>query len=249
MTVELYLVFVVATALLIATPGPNVALIVGTSLTHGARTGLMAMAGVNVGVMIQLAVVAAGLSWLVELFAQQFRPDPLCRRGLSAVPRHPDPVEGAQAVAAVRRSRRERAFARGFAVAFANPKTLIFQAAFLPQFLTDGEGRQAQLWLLAATFWVITVVGDAIWVLCAARLNARAVSGRAQLIADRVSGGILIAGAGVLLAASRLRAESQHTVAARSRTASRRLQNPHHLGIAARLRAARAASRPGGPRY
>ena len=96
----------------------------------------------------------------------------------------------------------ERAFGRGLAVAFANPKTLIFQAAFLPQFLTNGEGRQAQLWLLAATFWAITVVGDAIWVLCAARLKA-AVSGRAQLIADRVSGGILIAGAGVLLAASR----------------------------------------------
>jgi threonine/homoserine/homoserine lactone efflux protein len=97
---------------------------------------------------------------------------------------------------------RERAFARGFAVAFANPKTLIFQAAFLPQFLSNGESRQAQLWLLAATFWVITVGGDLVWVLCAARLKA-AVSGRAQLIADRVSGGILIAGAGVLLAASR----------------------------------------------
>ena len=72
MSLELYLVFVVATALLIATPGPNVALIVGTSLTHGARTGLIAMAGVNLGVMVQLVVVAAGLSWIVELFAKNF---------------------------------------------------------------------------------------------------------------------------------------------------------------------------------
>ena len=72
MSIELYLVFVLATALLIATPGPNVALIVGTSLTHGARTGLIAMAGVNIGVMIQLAVVAAGLSWIVDLFAKNF---------------------------------------------------------------------------------------------------------------------------------------------------------------------------------
>jgi len=96
----------------------------------------------------------------------------------------------------------ERAFARGFAVAFANPKTLIFQAAFLPQFLTNGEGRQAQLWLLAATFAIIAAVGDALWALCAARARA-ALSGRVQLLADRVSGAILIAGAGVLLAASR----------------------------------------------
>ena len=72
MSIELYLVFVVATAILIATPGPNVALIVGTSLRHGARTGLIAMAGVNLGVMVQLVVVAAGLSWIVELFAKNF---------------------------------------------------------------------------------------------------------------------------------------------------------------------------------
>src|SRR5689334_12146437 len=72
MSLELYLIFVVASALLVATPGPNVALIVGTSLTHGARTGLTAVAGVNVGVVIQLAVVAMGLSWVVDLFARHF---------------------------------------------------------------------------------------------------------------------------------------------------------------------------------
>ena len=201
MSLQLYLVFVVATALLIATPGPNVALIVGTSLTHGARTGLTAMAGVNIGVMVQLVVVAAGLSWLVELFARNFDlirfigAAYLLLLGIQTLWK-------ARKVAAPQPLSTERAFARGLAVAFANPKTLIFQAAFLPQFLSDGEGRQAQLWLLAGTFWIITVVGDAIWVLCAARLKA-AISGRAQLIADRVSGGILIAGAGVLLAASR----------------------------------------------
>jgi len=198
---QLYLVFVLATALLIATPGPNVALIVGTSLTHGARTGLIAMAGVNGGVMIQLAVVAAGLAWLVEIFSRNFDlirfvgAGYLLFLGIQTFWKARKPAPAAPLSS-------ERAFARGFAVAFANPKTLIFQAAFLPQFLSDGEGRQAQLWLLAATFWLITVVGDAIWVLCAARLRA-AVSGRAQLIADRVSGAILIAGAGVLLAMSR----------------------------------------------
>jgi threonine/homoserine/homoserine lactone efflux protein len=201
MSIELYLVFVLATALLIATPGPNVALIVGTSLRHGARTGLIAMAGVNLGVMVQLVVVAAGLSWIVEVFAKNF--DAIRFVGAAYLlflgvqtlwrarkPSSPQPLSP------------ERAFGRGLAVAFANPKTLIFQAAFLPQFLSDGDGRQAQLWLLAATFWVITVAGDLIWVLCAARLRA-VMSGRVQLIADRISGGILIAGAGVLLAASR----------------------------------------------
>ena len=152
MSIELYLVFVAATALLIATPGPNVALIVGTSLTHGMRTGLMAVAGVNVGVMIQLAVVAAGLSWIVDAFARNFDvirfvgAAYLLFLGIQTLWRSRKPSTPAPLSA-------QRAFSRGFAVAFANPKTLIFQAAFLPQFLSDGEGRQAQLWLLAATFW------------------------------------------------------------------------------------------------
>jgi homoserine/homoserine lactone efflux protein len=201
MSLELYLVFVAATALLIATPGPNVALIVGTSLTHGARTGLMAMAGVNVGVMIQLVVVAAGLSWVVDLFAKNF--DAIRFIGAAYLL-----FLGIQTLWKARKASppaplsHERAFARGFAVAFANPKTLIFQAAFLPQFLSNGESRQAQLWLLASTFWIITVIGDAVWVLCASRLRA-VMSSNVQLWADRISGGILIAGAGVLLAMSR----------------------------------------------
>jgi homoserine/homoserine lactone efflux protein len=201
MSLELYLVFVVASALLVATPGPNVALIVGTSLTHGLRTGLTAVAGVNVGVVIQLAVVALGLSWVVDMFARHFDvirfagAAYLLFLGVSTLwkarkPAAPQPLSP------------ERAFARGFAVAFANPKTLIFQAAFLPQFLSTGTEHSAQLWLLAATFGFIAAVGDVIWALCAARARA-AISGRAQLLADRVSGGILILGAGVLLAMSR----------------------------------------------
>ena len=58
--------------------------------------------------------------------------------------------------------RGEHAFARGFAVAFANPKTLIFHAAFLPQFLVPGQNR-TDLWLLAATFAVIGALGDGLY--------------------------------------------------------------------------------------
>jgi homoserine/homoserine lactone efflux protein len=201
MSIELYLVFVVASALLVATPGPNVALIVGTSLTHGARTGLVAVAGVNTGVVLQLVVVAAGLSWIVDLFALHF--DAIRFIGAAYLlflgiqtlwkAREPTPPQPLSP---------ERAFARGFAVAFANPKTLIFQAAFLPQFLTNGEGGAAQLWLLAATFGAIAAAGDVLWALGAARARA-VLSDRARVLADRVSGAILIAGAGVLLAASR----------------------------------------------
>ena len=202
MTLELYLIFVLASALLVATPGPNVALVVGTSLRYGARTGLLTVGGVNLGLVLQLSAVAAGLTWIVDIFARHFDviryvgAAYLALLGLQQLFTRPKADEGSATVL-----RGDRAFARGFAVAFANPKTLIFHAAFLPQFLGAGENR-ADLWLLAATFAVIAALGDGLYALFAARARA-AVTERARRIADRASGAILLGGAAVLLAARR----------------------------------------------
>ena len=202
MTLELYLLFVLASALLVATPGPNVALVVGTSLRYGARSGLLTVGGVNLGLVLQLAAVAAGLTWIVDLFAHHFDliryvgAAYLALLGLQQLLARPNAEKDAAPVL-----RGDHAFARGFAVAFANPKTLIFHAAFLPQFLGPGTD-QTNLWLLAATFAAIGALGDGLYALFAARARA-AVTERTRRIADRASGAILLGGAAVLLAARR----------------------------------------------
>lgn len=201
MTVELYLVFVLASALLIATPGPNVALVVGTSLRYGLRSGILTVVGVNAGLILQLCAVAAGLSWLVDLFARHFDviryvgAAYLALLGLQQLLAKTKPAE------AVAGLRGDHALARGFMVAFANPKTLIFHAAFLPQFL-GGSSSPLDLWLLVATYATIAAIGDGLYAVFAARARA-AVSGRAQRIADKASGAILLGGAAVLLAVRR----------------------------------------------
>jgi homoserine/homoserine lactone efflux protein len=200
MTLHLYALFVAASALLIATPGPNAALIVGTSLRHGARSALATIAGVNAGRVLQLAVVAAGLSWIVELFAHHFDviryvgAGYLVLLGLEQLLARAAPA-GAAGL------RGERAFARGFAVAFSNPKTLVFHAAFLPQFLAGSENR-ADLWLLAATFALLAAIGDALYATFAVRARA-AISERGRYLAGKVSGAILLGGAAVLLTVGR----------------------------------------------
>jgi homoserine/homoserine lactone efflux protein len=200
MSLELYLLFVLASAALIATPGPNVALIVGTSLRHGARTGLMTVAGVNAGCILQLSAVAAGLSWIVDLFAHHFDLIRYVGAGYLIVLGLQQlfakgPAEGE----AVPPLRGDKAFARGFAVAFANPKTLVFYAAFLPLFLTGAEQSRWVLWLPAATNAGIAAFGDTLYAIFAARLR-HVISGRARRIADKASGGILLGGAALLLA-------------------------------------------------
>ena len=72
MTWELYTVFVLASALLILTPGPNIALIVGTSIRHGTGIGVATVAGVNAGLTVQLVLVALGLASVAEFYARWF---------------------------------------------------------------------------------------------------------------------------------------------------------------------------------
>ncbi|MEP9367194.1 LysE family translocator [Xanthobacter sp. VNH20] len=193
--------FVLACIALGATPGPNVALIVGTALKHGRRAGMLAAAGVNVGLVLQLAVVAAGLSWLVETFARHF--DLVRYAGAAylvwlAVRQWRQAGKATQETAPSGRA----AFARGLAVAFANPKTLLFHAAFLPQFVTNPSDPVPQIALLAAIFAAIALVGDMLWAIAADRARS-ALSGRFTAMADRVSAVILAGGAAILLAAGR----------------------------------------------
>ena len=64
---------VAACVALAAIPGPNVALIVGNTLAHGARHGLATVAGTTLGIAVQVMLVALGLAVLVELFSEAFQ--------------------------------------------------------------------------------------------------------------------------------------------------------------------------------
>lgn len=195
------ILFVLASIALIATPGPNVALIVGTSLKHGRRAGLLSVAGVNLGVMTQLACVTVGLTWMVDLFARHFDLIryagaaylawlAMCQWRSAGVTREGPGPKG------------QTFFSRGLAVAFANPKTLLFHAAFLPQFVTDPAHSGPQIAQLALIFGLIALAGDVLWAMVADR--ARAIfKGRFTVLADRLSATLLAGGAAVLLAVGR----------------------------------------------
>jgi len=200
MTWQLYGLFLIASAVLIATPGPNVALIVGTSIRHGRRAGLATVTGVNAGLTVQLVLVAMGLASVAEFYAKWF--DVIRYVGVAylivlAVLQLMRSNASDTANLSAPELPRRRAAARGFAVAMANPKTLLFHAAFLPQFL-PADGAVYWIWILAASFAVIGYTGDAMFALVAARTGT-ALSGRFTKLADRVSAGVLLGGAATLL--------------------------------------------------
>lgn len=190
------------TLVLVMIPGPNVALIVANSLKHGTRYGLVTVAGTTLGVGVQLALVVLGLAAIVAATAsvlfwvRWFGVAYLLYLGIRT---WMEPVTDLAGIAA-RREPATRLFWRGFLVAVINPKLLIFNAAFIPQFVTPGEDHAMRLALTALVYLFVMGAGDALWAGFAGLLRPFML--RFNRIRNRLTGGIFIAG-GIGLAIAR----------------------------------------------
>ena len=122
---------VAATAVLVAIPGPNVALIVANSLKNGFRAGVATVLGTTVGVGLQLALVVFGLAAIIATAADALQwvkwagVAYLVYIGIRTWRQPADDLKSVEAAPAM--------FWRGCLVAVVNPKTLLFNAAFIPQ--------------------------------------------------------------------------------------------------------------------
>ena len=195
-----YLGFLAAATGLVLLPGPNVALIVGTSLEHGRRAGLITVAGAVAAMVVQLAAVGAGLAALMASASHVFAVlrwlgvAYLLALGLRAFLARPAVLEPRVAP----RSSASAAL-RGFGVSITNPKTLLFYGAFLPQFIDPRGAADAQLLLLSATYLVVAATFDSGWALLATHL--RGLLALRPRWRNRVTGTCLIgAAAGLALA-------------------------------------------------
>jgi len=202
MSLDLYLAFVAACAILILIPGPNVALIVANSVAHGTRFGLLTVVGTSSAVVVHLALTVLGATAILNFLAASF--DWLRWAGVAYLVWLGIAAWRAPAVDLSRTEAQARSarliYGRGFLVGLTNPKTLLFYGAFLPQFITPGPSAPDQLLLLAVTFLVVAVVLDGLWAILAGRLRTLLVA-HARL-RNRLTGGLLM-GAGLGLALAR----------------------------------------------
>ncbi len=184
---------------LVAIPGPNVALTLANSLRYGTRYGLCTVAGTTVGVGLQLILVVLGIGTLLEIAADILTwlkwagVAYLLWLGYRSWISPPDDLSAIGAI----RAPVLRLFTRGLVVAVLNPKTLIFNAALLPQFVAPDGSYLAQLALVALVFLTVLTLGDALWAVFAGAL--RPLMLRYQRFRNRITGGFLIA-AGIGLA-------------------------------------------------
>ena len=157
-TLQTLLMFAAASLALAVIPGPTMLLALANGMAGGMRRAAWGMAGAGLGAGILIAVVAVGLGsllsasvalfngvrvagalYLLWLAVQLWRSPPLSLQAAVAQ------VPGQQAVG-------REAFVRSLVVALSNPKTLLFFAAFLPQFVDPAQPQAAQYAVLGAVF-------------------------------------------------------------------------------------------------
>ncbi len=202
MDLSLAFALVSATALLVAIPGPNVALIVANTLAFGFRFGTVTVLGTTIGVALQLAVVVLGLAVLLEFAASAF----LWLKWVGvAYLLYLGIIAWRQGVADLEEHKASRKplktlFWQGLFLATINPKTLIFNAAFLPQFVAPGSGSGALL-VTAAIYLAVIFFGDLIW--AASAQTARPLLAKLGRLRHKLTG-VLFFGSGVGLALARV---------------------------------------------
>lgn len=162
--------FLAASVVLAVTPGPGVLYIVTRSLTQGRAAGLASVGGVALGNLGNALGASFGLAALFAVSSLAFTVVKyagaiylvwLGIRMLRA------PAAAAAPAPEERRDRPAGIFRDGFLVALLNPKTAVFFAAFLPQFMSAGAHSMAQSVLLGTLFVLIAVLTDTLYVLAA----------------------------------------------------------------------------------
>lgn len=196
------LLLATATAVLVLIPGPNVALFIANTLAHGPRYGCATVVGTTIGVGIQLVIVVLGFSALLQFAASALvwlkwvGVFYLIYLGIRAWRQGVDDAGQVKATGGTLPG----LFFQGLFLAIANPKTLVFIAAFLPQFTGDVP-TAAHLAMAAAVYLTIVFFGDLLWV--AAASISRPLVLQLGRLRHRLTGALFV-GAGVGLALARI---------------------------------------------
>jgi threonine/homoserine/homoserine lactone efflux protein len=203
MELDVYLAFITATVVMIALPGPSVLLTVAHSISFGWKHAIATVTGATMGIAVQLVVAAVGLTSLLSVVADAFEwlrwagAAYLVYLGIKQ-------WRGASRPLAVDTAPISKAslLVQGLAVTVPNPKSLLFIAAFLPQFIDTAQPLGLQFAIIVPTFLVITFSVTSAWALLAGNVSGFFQRRRTVQSALRTAGGLMIV-AGVGLALSR----------------------------------------------
>ena len=188
------LAYAAAVIVLVLTPGPDMALFLGRTLTSGRGPGLAALAGTTAGLYVHTAFAALGLSALLAASPMAYAA--LKWAGAAYLVflavetlRHGSAFE-------VRGGHQDtsltRAFLVGLGVNILNPKIVLFFVTFLPQFVATSDPHAAtKLAVLGGLYGIIGAPICVVLILAAERVSgAFARSARLRRSLDLATAGL-----------------------------------------------------------
>ena len=203
MSLEHWLAFVAASAVLLAIPGPTILLVISYALSHGRKVASATVAGVALGDFTAMTASMLGLGALLATSAMLFTvlkwvgAAYLIYLGVklwrAPVSRQAAEVDETDAPAI----RPLRVFLHTYAVTALNPKSIVFFVAFLPQFLDLSRPLVFQMAVFEVTFLILATVNAALYGLLASMARNTIRKPKVQRIVNRTGGSLMI-GAGLL---------------------------------------------------
>lgn len=188
--------FIIASLVLINSPGPDLIFVMTQSAIHGAKTGILVTLGLISGLVFHTALVAFGVAALILASDIAFTvlkvlgATYLLYLAWQALHAHSEKFKTEKNIPKTAL----QLYRRGIIMNIANPKVTVFFLAFLPQFVSAGNGSViTQVFILGAIFMALGLSSFSAIALASGKLgNWLNQSTKAQLYLHRIAALVFI---------------------------------------------------------
>ncbi len=196
---EQYLLYLVITAITVASPGPGVILTLSNAIRYGIKPAVAGYLGIALGIFIvsvisatSLGVLLAssavaftilkviGAAYLIYLGIKLWRSPPF---------RLDDSVDESEIKSEIKFKQR---FKEGFFVSVLNPKPIFFFMSLFPQFINHQQSYFFQFSLLTLTFCCMILLVHSVYALGAHSIKDWLLSPGGSKTVNRVGGSVFI---------------------------------------------------------
>ncbi|NYZ11367.1 LysE family translocator [Azospirillum sp. RWY-5-1] len=198
---QLLSLYLVAAVVLVLAPGPDSLLVLSRGINDGRRAGLVAALGITAGSLLHAVMAAVGVSAMIAASPRLFDTlrwaggAYLAWIGVKALKAAWDARRaGAGGLMPTESANDRRVFAQALLTNLLNPKVILFQLAFVPQFVAPALGHVAlQIVLLGAIHAVLGGIYLSGIAAAASGAARRALSSQTmRVVLDAVAGALFL---------------------------------------------------------
>jgi len=202
MTFETWAAFVLASAIVVVIPGPNIIMTVNFALRAGRCTGWGTVTGTALGALLAMSATLMGAGAILATSVTLFSILKIAGAAYliwMAYRLWTAPVDEVEEAGPIVSKSLRSIFVQSFLVSALNPKGPVFYMAFVPQFVDTSLPVFEQFAILTVTFVMVAVLNGLMWLFFAAGLRTRLQKPRARRAVNRTGATCMFA-AGVFTA-------------------------------------------------